>query len=251
MTNFKITLAYDGSNYCGWQVQPRGVSIQGEMERAIVKVTRQRVRVTGSGRTDAGVHALGQVGSCEFDTTIPATQLVRALNANLPPAIRVLDVVEAPAGFHAIRDAKGKTYRYRIQQGRVADPFERARTWFIPGMLNVAAMEQAAQYLVGEFDFASFQSAGSPRATTVRHVRRLQVEALAGLLGDVIELEIEANGFLYNMVRNIVGTLVEVGREKYPPEWVMDVREARDRRVAGPTAPPQGLVLVRVAYDSF
>lgn len=221
------------------------------MERAIVKVTGQRVRVTGSGRTDAGVHALGQVGSCEIETKIEAAQLVRALNANLPPAIRVLDVVEAPAGFHALRDAKGKTYRYRIQQGRVADPFARAWTWFIPGELNVAAMRQAAEYLVGQFDFASFQSAGSPRASTVRHVRRLQVAEMAGPLGETIELEIEANGFLYNMVRNIVGSLVEVGRKKVPPEWVIEVREARDRRAAGPTAPPQGLVLVSVAYDSF
>jgi tRNA pseudouridine38-40 synthase len=244
MRTFKAVLSYDGTAYCGWQVQPNGVTVQAQVERALAGVTQQRIRVTASGRTDAGVHALGQVASFDLETSLDTAQLQRALNANLPPDIRVLAVEVAPPNFCALRSAVAKCYRYVIQDGKHPDVFRRHYCWFVRGRLDEGAMHAAAQALRGEHDFASFQAAGSPRASTVRTVRRIEVIRA----GDTVQIEIEANGFLYNMVRNIVGTLVEVGLGEKGVNWPAEVLAARERCQAGLTAPPQGLFLVRVEY---
>lgn len=250
MRCLKLILSYDGTRYAGWQAQRTEDTIQGRLEQALLDVTGEQRRTIASGRTDAGVHAWGQVVSARTDCTLACDVFVRALNASLPKDIRVLSVEEAPVDFHAIRDAVRKRYRYMLQDGRVHDVFCRNFIWFVPGPLDDAAMSQAASYLVGTHDFASFQSAGSPRTSTVRTVHELSVvrETLASYSRIVVE--VEADGFLYNMVRIIAGTLMRIGRGKHPPEWMLEVLEQRDRRAAGPTAPPHGLFLVSVKYKN-
>lgn len=275
-----MTVAYDGTHYSGWQAQPGRLTIQGMLEKAIAQVCHERIRVTGSGRTDSGVHAIGQVASFSLDTwrAGPAA-LMRALNSKLPADLCIRGMAEAPNDFHAIRDASGKRYRYQIQAGGVRNAFEHRYHWHISGPVDVGAMRQAAKSLCGTNDFASFQAAGSDRKTTIRNVRDLavlesRVESLsynpdsehpdparpaaqssrsAGQGGEdydstQIAIEIEADGFLYNMVRNIVGTLVQIGLRKRPVEWATEVLQAKDRKAAGPTAPPHGLFLLWVKY---
>jgi tRNA pseudouridine38-40 synthase len=249
MRSLKLTLAYDGTAYAGWQWQTNLPTVQAALEQALQKITGQRVRAIASGRTDAGVHALGQVIGISTDSKLPPAVLVKALNANLPADIRVLDVHEAPAGFHAIRDAISKRYRYVIQDGPFYDLFARSYAWYVRQRLDVEAMRAAAQPLLGTHDFSSFETAGSQRLTSVRTVREILVERLFVDLSERVIIEVEADGFLYNMVRNIVGTLVEVGRARQTAGWVADVLAAKDRRLAGMSAPPQGLFLVRVDYD--
>jgi tRNA pseudouridine38-40 synthase len=248
MRCFKLTLAYDGTAYGGWQVQPNRNTIQAELERALETVTGERVRTIASGRTDAGVHALGQVVSFSTGTHLAPDVLCRALAAHLPRDIVPLEVCEAPPGFHAIRDALGKRYRYVIQDGPRRDVLARAFAWYFPQRLDVAAMQAAAALLVGKHDFSSFEAAGSERGTSVRTVSELTVERRAGDFLDRVVIEIQADGFLYNMVRNIVGSLVEIGRGRQPVAWLDQVLAARDRKRAGMTAPPHGLFLVRVDY---
>ncbi|MEL6110244.1 MAG: tRNA pseudouridine(38-40) synthase TruA [Planctomycetota bacterium] len=249
---FRLTIAYDGTDYSGWQVQPDRETIQGTLQRAIKKSTGQQVAVIGSGRTDAGVHALGQVASCRFETwTASDDALLRAINSRLPPAIVLREVRSAVDDFHAIRDAKGKRYRYQLQIRKQRDPFEHRYRWRLRREVDTDAMSLAAQRLIGQRDFASFESAGAERLSTVRDVRDCTIVApdhfeQTGHLA----VEIEANGFLYNMVRNIVGTLVEVGYGKQPPTWIDDVLGRKNRVYAGPTAPPQGLFLKEVYYDA-
>ncbi len=256
---FKMTVAYDGTAYAGWQVQPRRQTIQSCLEKAIAQVCRQRVRVTGSGRTDSGVHALGQVASFSLDhwRASPAA-LARALNSKLPDDISVLRIDEAVDDFHAIRDAAGKRYRYQLRIGGTRDAFDYRYRWYLPGPIDVDAMRRAAEAIQGRHDFASFQAAGADRKTTVRHVRDLAIidqppperSPVSPLVAaSNLAIEVEADGFLYNMVRNIVGSLVEVGRGKRPPAWVSDVIAARDRKQAGPTAPPHGLFMMWVQYS--
>jgi tRNA pseudouridine38-40 synthase len=245
----KITLAYDGTEYCGWQVQPNGMSIQQILQSAWHKITAERTNIVASGRTDAGVHAIGQVCSVRTESTLDNQTILRALNANIPYDIVVRRIDDAPEGFHAIRDAIGKRYRYSIQFGDLPDPFARKYCWYIPQQLDVDAMRQASQYMIGKHDFASFQAAGSDRATTVRNIFDLQLINQGRALTPQLDVEIEADGFLYNMVRNIVGTLVEIGKGKHPPQWITDVLNSCDRTVAGPTAPPQGLFLLKVWYE--
>jgi tRNA pseudouridine38-40 synthase len=248
MRTLKLTLAYDGSAYCGWQVQASGQSLQGTLEDAWQRVTGETVRLVASGRTDAGVHALGQVVSLTTASTLSTTTLTRAINASLPRDIRVRDAAEMLEGFHAIRDARSKRYRYRIQDGGIPDVFQQRYTWFVPQSLDVPRMRDGANYLIGRHDFRAFQTSGSPRKTTVRQVLELSVRRFAGEMSERLELEIEADGFLYNMVRNIVGTLVEVGRGKQSPEWVRQVLESGRREQGGATAPAHGLCLVSVTY---
>lgn len=256
---FKMTVAYDGTHYAGWQVQLRRQTIQGAIEKAIAQVANERVRVTGSGRTDSGVHAIAQVASFSLSRwRARAEDLARALNSKLPPDIAVRELRDAAPDFHAIRDAVGKRYRYQLQIGGGRDAFEYRYRWHLPGPIDVAAMRRAAELLRGRHDFASFQAAGSDRKTTVRDVRALEIidQGSAGGVGQGggdaavqrLAIEVEADGFLYNMVRNIVGTLVEVGRGKHDPAWAAEVLAACDRTVAGPTAPPHGLFLLRVDY---
>ena len=248
MRNIKLVISYDGTDYVGWQVQPNGISIQQCLETAWASVTGEQLRITASGRTDSGVHALGQVCSFATESQLPLQQIVRAINAETPFDISVLTAEEALEQFHAIRDAKQKTYRYHIQHGRIMDPLRLRTCWFVPGELDLDSMQQAALLITGEHDFASFESTGAQRSTTVRHVIDLQVipESVHNFSG--LEIAITANGFLYNMVRNIVGTLVRVGKKREEIEWVAWVRDQKNRRYAGQTAPPHGLFLDHVVY---
>ncbi|REK31448.1 MAG: tRNA pseudouridine(38-40) synthase TruA [Planctomycetota bacterium] len=249
MRNLKLTLAYDGTNYCGWQVQPGQPTIQQAVETTLEKITGESIRVAASGRTDSGVHALGQVISFSTSSRLTPHEFLRALNAELPEDIRVHDAAEVAADFHALRSARSKCYRYTIDNGAVRDVFARHVCWYIPVRLDVEAMHRAGQALVGEHDFSSYETTGAARADSVRHVTRLDVVRGKGQLVDKVLLEIEANGFLYNMVRAITGTLVEVGRGAKSESWPAEVLAARDRRRAGMTAPPEGLALLRVDYD--
>ncbi len=275
----KLTIAYDGTNYAGWQIQPGRPTVQDTLEKAIEKVTGQHSSTLASGRTDAGVHAQGQVVGFRTDSPLPPDVLRKALNATLPHDLAVLEAAEVPDGFHPIRDAVRKRYRYAIHDGPVRDVFRRQFAWhYRYGRLDAEAMQRAAAALLGKHDFSSFETSGAERQTSVRTIFDIFVERVGcvqrtvdagvnsecrgalhapyelsvaqGRAGgaDFITFEVEADGFLYNMVRAIVGTLVEVGRGKRPEDWPGEVLRAQDRRLAGPTAPPQGLLLVSVAY---
>jgi tRNA pseudouridine38-40 synthase len=247
-----LTIAYDGTDFAGWQVQPGKQTIQGMLERAIGRISDQSAPVIGSGRTDSGVHALAQVASCSLSWRDTAERLAHALNANLPDTIVVNEAVEAPNDFHAIRDAIQKRYRYQLRLGGIRDVFEYRYRWHLHGAMDLDRMRAAAQRLVGRHDFESFQAAGSDRKTTTRNVRECEIVNQT-TTSDCIDLaiEVEADGFLYNMVRNIVGTLVEVGRGKHSPEWIDELIAARNRDLAGQTAPAHALFLVRVDYEPF
>jgi tRNA pseudouridine38-40 synthase len=249
MRTIKLTLAYDGTAYAGWQVQAGARTIQEVIETALAKITGQPIRILASGRTDAGVHALGQVVGFRTETHLSPEILVRALNAELPRDIAVLAAAEVPQGFHATRDAKRKRYRYLIYDGPVRDVFGRGTSWHCPWGLDAEAMDRAAQSLCGTHDFSSFETRGSERLTSVRTIYEIGVRRGEGAERHAITFEVEADGFLYNMVRTIVGTLAKVGRGARPESWVAEVLAAADRRVAGPTVPPQGLFLVSVKYD--
>ena len=249
MPTFKVTLAYDGTGFVGWQRQAAGTSIQGLLEEALGHFDCGEVVVTGAGRTDAGVHALGQVAGFSLERAIAPDALVRAVNARLPDAVRVLSAVEAPQTFHARFEALTKIYRYRLWNGDVMSPFERAYAWHVPGPLALEPMSAAARVLEGRHDFAAFQAAGSETLTTTRVVFSSHIVAgLQACDGRLIVYEIAGSGFLRHMIRNIVGTLVEIGRGRRPVDWVSEVLASRDRARAGPTAPAEGLVLVGVGY---
>jgi tRNA pseudouridine38-40 synthase len=246
MHNVRVTVAYDGTGFVGWQRQAAGESIQGCLEHAVRALDEREVTVHGAGRTDAGVHALGQVASFTLQRALPCETIVRALNARLPDVIRVLDASVAPDDFHPRFSARRKTYRYRVWNAEVMDPFERRYAWHLSGALNVERMQAAAALLVGRHDFAAFQSVGSEVETTVRDI---QVSAVSARQSALMVYEVVGSGFLRHMVRAIVGSLVEVGRGRRGAGWMADVLESRDRAVAGPTAPAEGLFLVGVAYD--
>ena len=247
---FKLTIAYDGTDYSGWQVQPNQPTIQGHLQNALKRLTGHEIKVIGSGRTDAGVHAHAQVASCNLGWRDSPQHLLRALNTQLPESIVVTGSQEACPGFHAIRDATGKRYRYQLQIGGVRDAFDYRYHWHLHGELDLDQMRLAAQRLIGEHDFKSFQATGADRKTTVRNIRAcdLFVSTMTDDHACHLSIEVEADGFLYNMVRNIVGTLIEVGRGKQTVEWIDHVLVARDRDAAGPTAPACGLFLLRVDY---
>jgi tRNA pseudouridine38-40 synthase len=252
MSSFRITLAYDGAGFVGWQRQASGVSIQGAIEDVLAVLDGGRaVAVAGAGRTDAGVHALGQVASFTLQRELSADTVVRALNAHLPPAIRVLSAEAVPPSFHARFDTRAKTYRYQLWTAGVLSPFERGRVWHVPARLDIEAMRAAAKRLEGRHDFAAFQAAGSDVATTEREI----FESILRTPHDaprtsLLCYEVRGNGFLRHMVRTIVGSLVEVGRGRQPIEWIDEVLASRDRTRAGQTAPAQGLFLVSVDYSS-
>lgn len=252
MLHLKLTIAYDGTGLVGWQRQPEGTSVQGLLEEALAPLEADvavAVAVAGAGRTDAGVHALAQVASLALHRAIAPDAVVRAVNMRLPPAVRVLSAEEVSPAFHARFDAVGKTYRYRIWNGEVLSPFERPFVWHVASpRLDVPAMADAAARLEGRHDFAAFQGAGSDAATTVRTVFSSRVTADAAG-GPLITYEVRGDGFLRHMVRTIVGTLVEVGRRRQPPQWIDDVLMSGARAAAGRTAPPAGLFLVRVHYE--
>lgn len=249
MRCIKLTLAYDGTDYLGWQRQPQGRTIQGTLEEAIRRLTGEGCRVVASGRTDVGVHALGQVAAFRTGSPLALEVIQRALNALLPSDIVILSVEEAPPTFHPIRDAKRKRYRYHIWDSNLKPVFLRPYVWFYPRPLDVAEMSVAASLLLGEHDFSAFETSGAKRKTSVRTIYEISVDRRHPSLPHLITIEVEADGFLYNMVRNIVGSLVEVGRGSRAPEWLRQVLLRRDRRLAGPTAPGCGLFLVSVSYS--
>lgn len=245
--NLKLTVQYDGTNYVGWQRQASGVSIQALLEDALEPIDGAPVTVHGAGRTDAGVHALAQVASVTLNADLAETTLARALNAVLPVDVRVLAVEAVDAEFHARFSARTKTYEYRIVNAPLVSAFLHRYVWHVPQPLDVEAMRTAAGPLVGKHDFAGFQAAGSSVATSERTLVELEVEDGAGFDLPLI-IRITGDGFLRHMVRNIAGTLVEVGIGRWDPWRLLTVLESRDRREAGPTAPAQGLFLTHVAY---
>jgi len=249
MRTVRLILAYDGSAYAGWQMQANTLTVQQVLEDALRQVTGGEViRPVASSRTDAGVHALGQLVSFTTQSKLPADVFCRALNAVLPDDISIIEAADAPFGFHAIRDTIGKRYRYVVQHGKPRDLFARAYAWHVPQTLAIDAMQEAARGLVGTHDFCAFENQGSERESTVRTVHELVCLPRRINGADHLHIEISGNGFLYNMVRNITGTLVSVGRGKHPPEWPAQVLASGDRRLGGMTAPPQGLVLLHVDY---
>ncbi|MBO8141978.1 MAG: tRNA pseudouridine(38-40) synthase TruA [Firmicutes bacterium] len=248
MTHVRCVVEYDGTGFLGFQRQPRGPTVQGALEEAILALTGERVRVLGAGRTDAGVHALGQVVSFKTESRIPLDRWPWALNSRLPQAVAVKQADAADPGFHPRRDAIAKVYRYTIWNARFPSPFWARYAWHLPAPLDVDAMRRAAGYLVGRRDFAAFRAAGStPVRSTERHLMDLDVER-QGEGGERVVITARADGFLYHMARNIVGTLVLVGQGRRPPEWVGQVLASRRRELAGPTAPAHGLCLLRVDY---
>ncbi|MBF0216243.1 MAG: tRNA pseudouridine(38-40) synthase TruA [Candidatus Omnitrophica bacterium] len=240
----KLTIAYDGTNYNGWQRQKNGPSIQEEIEKSVEKVFKKRVTIYGAGRTDAGVHAKKQVAHFNTDLAIPAKKVVYALNSVLPPDISVIKAEYAKAGFHAQYDAKQKTYRYFIHASRSRDPFISRYAWTVPYRLDLEAMKAGAKALAGKHDFRSFQAKDKKDRSSVRTVYGISIKKKSS----VISIDITADGFLYNMVRNIVGTLVDVARGYIPADRMKKIILAEDRAKAGPTAPPEGLFLMEVSY---
>ena len=251
---FKLTISYDGTGYGGWQLQPNAPTIQELIEKAVAKLAGRAVRVHGSGRTDAGVHAPGQVASCSFATRISPATLRRALNANLPDDIRVRRVQEVDAKFHARFSAKGKEYRYQIDCGAAADPFLRRYAWHHPRKLDVAAMRRAARLLKGRRDFTALAAKPSPRDAEGRgrQSERMPVRTISKLAitkqGELLTIAVAADGFLYKMVRSIVGALVKVGEGRMTAEELGGVVAAKRRVALVETAPAHGLFLWRVWY---
>jgi tRNA pseudouridine38-40 synthase len=249
MATYKLTLGYDGTDFNGWQAQPGQRTVQGVLQEAWREITGETVRVTATSRTDAGVHALGQVVGIDSQSRLTAEKLLGGLNAKLPEDVVLHSVKAAREGFHATRDAVGKRYRYQIHSGRQRPLFDRRYVWHVFQELDAEAMHQAAQYWVGKHDFTSFQSTGSPRENTVRTITSIDV--LRGEQPEQIWIEVEGDGFLYNMVRSIVGTLIQVGLGNRAPLWAADVLAALDRRAAGQTAPAQGLQLLWVKLSAL
>lgn len=244
MRTIRLRISYDGTGYVGWQIQPNGPSIQQELTEAIERITGQRSIPVASGRTDAGVHALGQVAHFTTDSNLDADALVRALNANLSSQIVVHSAEAVDPSFDAVRHAINKHYRYVFHDGLVANVFMRQYCWKVRSRLDVGRVSEAARGLLGTHDFRCFETEWPNRASSVRTIRRCQATRLA----DFVYLDVEADGFLYNMVRAIAGTLREVGRGRWPPERIGRILESGDRSLAGPTAPAHGLFLVRVDY---
>jgi tRNA pseudouridine38-40 synthase len=263
MRNLKVILSYDGSEFSGWQVQPDAVTVQGTLASVIGRVTGEKVLPQGSGRTDAGVHALAQVATFITESSVPAQNFVKALNDILPAAVRVLEVSEAPPDFHARHSAIAKTYRYRIYRKAICPPFLARYVWHYPYLLDETAMARAASLVVGEHDFTSFAAVDPEKRLDHEEARWEREETAASQLdwtvrrisssewertGDELVYTVRGSGFLHHMVRNLVGTFILVGKGTLLAEDVMRILAARNRTAAGPTAPAGGLYLVNVEY---
>ncbi len=242
--NLLLKIQYDGSGYHGYQIQPTAITVQQVIEESLSQITRETISVNGCSRTDAGVHAVEYALSFKTFFPIPAERLPIVLNGKLPADIKALSCSEVSCDFHARFDTKSKTYRYVINTRKDPQVFTRNYEWQLGKELDVDAMNFAARFLIGENDFSSFMTAGAQVSSAVRHIYELNVVSN----GDFVTIFIRANGYLYNMVRIITGTLVNIGLGKYPPEAMKEILEAKDRSFAGPTAPPQGLALYSIEY---
>jgi tRNA pseudouridine38-40 synthase len=250
MRNLKLVLSYDGSDFAGWQVQPNAVTVQGTLASAIGRLTGEKVLPQGSGRTDAGVHALGQVATFQTRSPIPVENLVTALNDILPGAIRLLEAVERPPEFHARTSAQAKTYRYRMYRGGVCPPFLARYVWHYPYPLQEEAIQGAAERVAGTHDFTSFAAVDPEKrqaGSTLSNVRRI-FHSQWEREGDEFVYTVRGDGFLHHMVRNLVGTFLLVGKGTLSPEDLDRILQAKRRSAAGPTAPASGLYLVNVEY---
>lgn len=245
--NYKLIIAYDGTAYSGWQVQPNATSVQALIQDAIKTITRREVTLIGSGRTDAGVHALGQVAHFFCDLSLDLFRVIASINGLLPKDIRVLSIEEMPLTFHAQHNAIRKTYRYHLNLESFQNPFRRSYSWHVHGAINLDVLKEASQMFIGTHDFTSFANESYKGSAAKDPVRNLQHVNIMPEEGGVY-LELTANGFLYKMVRNIVGTLVEIAAGKLPVKVIPEMFAAKDRRVAGQAAPPHGLFLVQVDY---
>ena len=244
MKRVKLTVAYDGTNYHGWQIQPNGNTIEEELNRHLSELLKEEIKVTGASRTDAGVHALGNVAVFDTRAKMPAEKISYALNTRLPADIRIQDSSEVAADFHPRFCDTVKTYEYRILNRRFPDPTKRLYSFFYYYPLDVQRMKEGAAYLVGEHDFRAFCTMKPELENTVRTIYSLDVEKT----GDMIVLRVTGSGFLYNMGRIITGSLIRVGGGFYEPEYVRTILESRDRALAGETARPEGLTLVEIKY---
>lgn len=251
MRNIKLTIAYDGADFHGWQIQPGLATVQGALTETAHQITQEKIMIHGASRTDTGVHALGQVANFKTQSLLPADEFQRALNALLPPAIRIMAADEVGPDFHARWQAQGKTYRYRIFRGRVLPPFEHRRALHYSGPLDEDAMAAAAKFFEGEHDFTSFAaSSGSEEDDSERDMVRVvhSSEIVREPAREEIAYLVRGRSFLRYMVRKIVGTLIEVGKGRRAPSDIPQLLEARDRSRSGPTAPPEGLYLVSLEY---
>lgn len=251
MRNIRLKIEYDGTNYKGWQIQNKSKApaktpntIQQAIQTVLSRILQENIKLIGSGRTDAGVHALGQVANFKTKSKMPASQIRRALNGLLPKDIVAAAAKEASLKFHSRFDAISKTYRYQILNREYPMVFKRLYQWYISYKLDPKPMQTAAKLLTGKKDFRSFQASDKKKRSSIRKIKKISIKKQ----GDIINIDIEADGFLYNMVRNIVGTLVEIGRGKIKPEDIRAIMDAKDRKAAGPTAPAKGLCLVKVRY---
>lgn len=248
MKRVKLTIAYDGTHYCGWQVQPNGLSVQEVLNRHLSEFLKAPIATIGASRTDAGVHALGNVAVFDTDSRIPGDKFSYALNSRLPEDIRIQESCEVPLDFHPRFQRTVKTYEYKILNRRFPDPTKRLYTCFYYYPLDVELMQRGADYLVGEHDFKSFSTFKPEVESTVRRIHYATVRRSED---DVIAIRVQGNGFLYHMVRIIAGTLLRVGGGYYPPEHVKEILDARNREMAGETARPEGLTLVSIQYPDY
>lgn len=247
MKRVKLIVAYDGSNYSGWQIQPNAVTIEEILNFHLTQLLREPIKVIGASRTDAGVHALGNVAVFDTSARMPAEKISFAMNTRLPADIRIQDSCEVPPDFHPRFQRTIKTYEYSILNRKFPDPTKRLYSLFYYHPLDVEKMQKAAEYLVGEHDFKSLCTHKADVESTVRTIYSVDIEKN----GEMITIRIRGNGFLYNMVRIITGTLLRVGTGYYQPEYMKELLEAKDRQAAGETAPPQGLMLVKIEYPDY
>lgn len=246
MKRIKLTIAYDGTDYCGWQIQPNGITVEEVLNKKLKKLTGEDIHVIGASRTDSGVHALGNVAVFDTESSIPAERMAYALNQRLPDDIVIVSSKEVPLDWHPrYQDEILKTYEYHIYNAPVQNPLKRRFSTFVSFPMDVGKMREGAAYLLGEHDFVSFCNVRTSVEDTVRTVKELMIEQE----GPDITIRITGNGFLYHMVRIIAGTLIRVGRGFYEPAKVKEILEARERTQAGVTAPPEGLTLVCIEYD--
>lgn len=248
MKRVKLTVAYDGTNYCGWQVQPNGLAIQEVLNQKLSELLGEKISTIGASRTDAGVHALGNVAVFDTESRMPADRISYAMNTRLPVDIKIRDSREVPLDFHPRFQQTIKTYEYKIYNNSFPDPTKRLYTHFYYYPLDVEKMQEGAEYLIGEHDFKSFSTVKPEVESTVRRIYSLTVSRSDE---DVITIRICGNGFLYNMVRIIAGTLLRVGGGYYPPQQVKEILVGKNRELAGETARPEGLTLVKIEYPEW